>query len=388
VSFAGNLKTVSPSDIFQLIVSSKKTGALSITNSGSRRMIYFKDGQLIFASSSDKQDLFGNILLKKGRITKPELETMLKQQKEGQKLGALLVENEILTRDEVFDCLKMQIDEIVYGLFGWKDGEFEFIEGKEPPADAILTELNPMNMMMEGLRRIDEWSELRKILPSEDTIIELAPEPQLKTAEITLNKDELIVLALIGSGKVLSKILEDSFLDQFDTSKALGNLMQKGLIKEGKTVVVSRNTEQEQRSLVELLAQVYVNNLSFIFSNIKEKLGAKGDRLIFETFEENKMFYPVLSQAFTGRDGSIRFDQFISFYKKLPEEARVWRIVSNFNSLLNDYLFAVEKHLGKKIYRRVISEIRINIQNSLNRNRQLALKYGLEEEFSRILKDR
>jgi hypothetical protein len=388
VSFAGNLKSVSPADIFQLIVSSKMTGALSVTNSGSRRMIYFKDGSLVFATSSDRQDLFGNILLKKGKISKPELEEMLKQQKDGQKLGALLVENEILTRDEVFDCLKMQIDEIVYGLFGWKDGEFEFMENKEPPADAILTELNPMNMIMEGLRRIDEWSELKKILPADDAIIELMPEPDIKTTEITLHKDELIVLALIGSGKRLSKIVEDSFLDQFDTCKALGNLLQNGLVKVGKTLPVNRNSEKEQRSLVELLAQVYVNNLSLIFSNIKEKLGAKGDRIIFETFEENKMFYPVLSQSFSGRDGRIRFEQFLSFYKKLPEEARIWRIVSNFNCLLNDYLLAVQKHLGNKIYRRVISEIRINIQNSLNRNRQLALKYGLEEEFSRILRDR
>jgi hypothetical protein len=388
VSFAGNLKTVSPADIFQLIVSSKKTGALSVTNSGSRRMIYFKDGSLIFATSSDRQDLFGNILLKKGKITKPELEDMLKQQKDGQKLGALLVDNEILTRDEVFDCLKMQIDEIVYGLFGWKDGDFEFIEGKEPPAEAILTELNPMNIIMEGLRRIDEWSELKKVLPAEEAIIELMPEPAMKTTQITLNKDELIVLALIGSGKRLSKIIEDSFLDQFDTSKALSNLLQNGLVKVGKTMPVNKNSEHEQRSLIELLAQVYVNNLSFIFSSIKDKLGAKGDRIIFETFEENKMFYPVLSQSFSGRDGAIRFDQFLSFYKRLPEEARVWRIVSNFNSLLNDYLVAVQKHLGNKIYRRVISEIRINIQNSLNRNRQLTLKYGLEEEFSRILRDR
>ncbi len=388
MSFAGNLKSVSPADIFQLIVSSKMTGALSVTNSGSRRMIYFKDGSLVFATSSDRQDLFGNILLKKGKITKPELEDMLKQQKDGQKLGALLVENEILTRDEVFDCLKMQIDEIVYGLFGWKDGDFEFMEGKEPPADAILTELNPMNMIMEGLRRIDEWSELKKILPADDAIIELMPEPDIKTTEITLHKDELIVLALIGSGKRLSKIVEDSFLDQFDTCKALGNLLQNGLVKVGKTLPVNRNSEKEQRSLVELLAQVYVNNLSLIFSSIKEKLGVKGDRIIFETFEENKMFYPVLSQSFSGRDGKIRFEQFLSFYKKLPEEARIWRIVSNFNCLLNDYLIAVQKHLGNKIYRRVISEIRINIQNSLNRNRQLALKYGLEEEFSRILRDR
>jgi hypothetical protein len=388
VSFAGNLKTVSPADIFQLIVTSKKTGALSIAKNDSRRFIYFQNGLLTFASSSDKQDMFGSLLLKKGKITKPELDAILKEKHEGKKLGQVLVEKDILTRDEVFDCLKMQIDEIVYSLFGWKDGDFEFIEGKMPPPDVILTELNPMNMIMEGMRRIDEWTELKKILPADDAQIELVLDPVMKNEEMRLSKDEFIALALIGSGKRFSKIIEESFLDQFQTCKALANLLQMGLIKVGKILPVIKNSEQEQKTLVELLAQVYISNLALIFSGLKEKLGNKGDRVIFETFEENKMFYPILSQFFTARDGTINFEHFLEFYKRLPEEARIWRIVSNFNSLLNDYLVAVQKHLGNKIYRRVVSEIKINIQNSINRNRQLALKYGLEEEFSRALRDR
>jgi len=388
VSFAGNLKTVSPADIFQLIVTSQKTGALSISKGESRRFIYFRHGQLIYANSSDKQDMLGILLIKRGKITKPELDSLLREQKPGIKLGQILVEKEILSRDELYDCLKMQIDEIVYSLFGWKDGDFEFIEGKTPPADAVTTELNPMNMIMEGLRRIDEWTELKKVLPPDDAQIELVPNPVLKVDDMRISKDELMVLASIGGGKKLSKVIDDCLLDQFQTSKALSNLHKMGLIRVGKPMPVSKTSEQEQKALVELLAQVYINNLGLIFSDLKGKLGTRGDRIIFETFEENKMFYPVLSQSFTARDGTINFDQFLDFYKRLPEEARLWRIVSNFNSLLNDYLVAVQKHLGSKIYRRVVSEIKINIQNSINHNRQLALKYGLEEEFSRALRDR
>ncbi|HBC47988.1 MAG TPA: hypothetical protein DCZ43_13145 [candidate division Zixibacteria bacterium] len=370
------------------MVTSQKTGALSISKGESRRFIYFNHGQLIYANSSDKQDMLGILLIKRGKITKLELDSILKEQKPGIKLGQILVEKEILSRDELYDCLKMQIDEIVYSLFGWKDGDFEFIEGKTPPPDAVTTQLNPMNMIMEGLRRIDEWTELKKVLPPDDAQIELVPNPVLKVDDMRISKDELMVLATIGGGKKLSKVIDDCLLDQFQTSKALSNLYKMGLIRVGKQMPVVKTSEQEQKALVELLAQVYINNLGLIFSDLKGKLGNRGDRIIFETFEENKMFYPVLSQSFTARDGTINFDQFLDFYKRLPEEARLWRIVSNFNSLLNDYLVAVQKHLGNKIYRRVVSEIKINIQNSINRNRQLALKYGLEEEFSRALRDR
>lgn len=388
LSFAGNLKTVALTDVFQLIFSSKKTGDLLLTKGKSHRHIYFKSGMLIFATSSDEQDLFGNTLLKRGRITKQELDEVLKSQKEGKKIGAVLVERNLFTREEIIDCLKIQIEDIVYGLFGWKDGEFQFEEGKVPPPETIQVELNPMNIIMEGMRRIDEWGELKKILPADDAALEMAPEPPAPTDSMKLTRNEFTVLALIGSGKRLSKVIEESYLDQFLTCKAIGNLLQTGLLKIGKTVKETKSTEKEQQELIELLAQVYVNNLTFIFDNLKEKLGVKGHKVIYETFEYNKMFYPILNQTFAGRDGEINFDLFLRFYNMLPEEARLWRLVSTFNCLLNDYLIAVQKNLGEKIYRRVLSEIKINIQSLINKNRQLAIKYGLEEEFSRAFRDR
>jgi hypothetical protein len=388
LSFAGNLKTVSLPDVFQLIVTSKKTGALAITKKEARRDIFFRNGMLVYASSNSRDDLFGNLLLKKGRISKTELDEILNSDNEGKKIGAILVEKNLFTKDEILDCLKMQIEEIVYALFGWKDGIFEFIEGKAPPANVIQTELNPMNMIMEGMRRIDEWIELKKVLPADDAIIEIVPDPVTKSEEMSLSRSEFMVLALIGSGRKLQTIVEESFLDQFLTCKAVTSLFNAGLLKIGKAAPSTKTAEQEQRALIELLANVYINNLVFIFASLKEKLGAKGDRVIFDTFEENKMFYPVLSQIFAGREGQLKLDLFVELYRRLPEEARIWRLVSNFNSLLNDYLIAVHKNLGSKIYRRVISEIKINIQNTINRNRQIAMKYGLEEEFSRALRDR
>ncbi len=388
MSFAGNLNTVSLPDVFQLIFTSKMTGALKITKDKDEKNIYFKGGMLIFASSNDSQDLFGNILVKKGRISKEDLNKVLAGQTSGKKIGALLVEKNLFTREEVIGCLKMQIEEIVYSLFGWKDGVFEFLQDHHPPADSILSELNPMNIIMEGTRRIDEWEEMKKILPSDDTILELARDPAIKTEEIRLTKNEITILALIGSGKKLSKVIEDSYLDRFITNKVLANLLKQGLIKRAKEVVEEKSVEMEQKALAELLAQIYLGNLNYIFENIKEKLGGKGDRVIAETFLGNKGYYPNLDKNFIGDDGQIRFDYFLEMYKKLPQEARIWKIVSNFNSLLNDYLNAVNKSLGSKIYKRLISEIRINIHNIINQNRQISVKYGLEEEFNRILRDK
>jgi hypothetical protein len=216
----------------------------------------------------------------------------------------------------------------------------------------------------------------------------LARDPAFKSEEIHLSKNEIIVMALIGSGKKVSEVIDDSYLDRFITCKALVNLLKQGLLKPAKEVVEEKSVEMEQKALAELLAQIYLGNLNHIFQNIKEKLGGKGHKVISETFQTNKEYYPIIDKNFISVDGQIKFDYFLEMYKKLPEEARIWKIVSNFNSLLNDYLNAVNKSLGGKIYKRLLSEIRINIRNTINQNRQISVKYGLEEEFSRVLRDK
>jgi len=121
VSFAGNLNTVSLPDIFQLIFTSKMTGALKVFKEKDEKEIYFKAGMLVYASSTDTQDLFGNILVKKGRISRNELNAVIVGQKSGKKIGALLVEKKLFSREEIIECLRIQIEEIVYGRF-WLEG--------------------------------------------------------------------------------------------------------------------------------------------------------------------------------------------------------------------------------------------------------------------------
>jgi hypothetical protein len=387
MSFTGNLKTVSLPDIFQLIFSTKKTGVLYVVRGDEKKEIFFRSGFTIYATSSSERDLFGNILLKQGRISKQELDKVLKEKKEGKKIGATLVERGLFTRDEILDCLRMQIEEIIYGLFGWKDGDFKFVEGKTPPPETIQTELNPMNIIMEGTRRIDEWEELKKILPPDNAIIELEKNPVLKTEQIRLTRNEILVMAQIGSGKKMISLIKESSLDQFLTSKALANILQVGLIKVGKEEIEpSKPAVDETEELIRLLSNIFKHNFDIILESLKEKMGVKGEKIFTETFQTHKSEYPLLADNFTGKQGELGFETLLKLAKSLPDEARIHRIIVNFNDLLTDYLNTIQKYLGKKTYKRTISQLKISTQNNINSKKQLAIKWGLEEEFSRALR--
>jgi len=126
MGLTGNLKTVSFPDILQLLATGKKTGTLQISTNSRQKEIVFEDGNIIFASSINaSEDLLGNLLLKRGKISKSDLEQAIALHKQtGRQLGTTLVDMNLFEKDEVIECLKMQIEEIVYNLFSWPEGEF------------------------------------------------------------------------------------------------------------------------------------------------------------------------------------------------------------------------------------------------------------------------
>ena len=165
MSLAGNLKTVSFPDILQLLATGKKTGVLELKTSTRQKEVSFKNGNIIYASSVNaSEDLLGNMLLHRGRITKEDLNRAIKLHKQtGRQLGTTLIDMNLFDKTEIAECLRIQIEEIVYNLFSWQDGDFYFHEGKAPQNAPFLIELNTMNVVMEGTRRIDEWLEIQKV---------------------------------------------------------------------------------------------------------------------------------------------------------------------------------------------------------------------------------
>ena len=157
MSFAGNLKTISFSDILQLISTGKKTGRLLVTQSSQRKELFFKNGNLISAlSSNTEEDMIGNLLLRMGKITKGDLQKAVNiQQQSGRRIGAVMLEMGLLSKAELSQFLKIQVEEIVYNLFSWPEGEFSFQDEMKPADDQILVNLDTMNLIMEGTRRID-----------------------------------------------------------------------------------------------------------------------------------------------------------------------------------------------------------------------------------------
>lgn len=234
MSIEGSLVDVSLADICQLLSLGRKTGCLSITDRSNFGYVYFKGGRVIFASVLNRPDRLGELLVKNEVIQREDLSRAMEEQsREGQKrLGEILVGLGALTQEELEKWITVQIEEAVYHLFTWNQGSFHFNPDESPEeGQTFQVSLNADGLLMEGARRVDEWSLIEKKIHSLDILFKVVRDPrEQEGVELSANQEKL--LPLMDGSRTVTELAADSGLVEFETGKALYELIQAGFVQE------------------------------------------------------------------------------------------------------------------------------------------------------------
>jgi CheY-like chemotaxis protein len=127
---AGSLRNVPLADVFQIVVSGRKSGVLEVDADERHARIYFESGTIQYASLTPGVHL-GEVLVRMDLLTAREVQTILAAQAEenaGAPLGHTAVRLGLLDDADLARALQRQITEVVADLIGWRDGEFAFSE--------------------------------------------------------------------------------------------------------------------------------------------------------------------------------------------------------------------------------------------------------------------
>ncbi len=157
IPLSGNIKDTPLSEILQELGTRMATGTLIVRTADAEKSVHMKDGQIIYASSTDAQDRLGEILIREGKLSRENLETALQLHKKTggfKKLGALLVEKGFVDPKGLFAGLKIQVKEIIYRLFLEEDAQYRF-EDNLPPG-VIQLQINIEELIMEIIQRIKQ----------------------------------------------------------------------------------------------------------------------------------------------------------------------------------------------------------------------------------------
>jgi Flp pilus assembly protein TadD len=235
MAIEGALSDVGLADICQLLALGRHTGCLTVNDRSNFGYVYFEKGRIIHATVLNRPDRLGDLLVKNGVITREQLSGAMASQAQGsgKKLGQILVEMGALTQEAITRYVTLQIEEAVYYLFTWQEGSFHFDKDARPEADdALLVNLSADSLLMEGARRVDEWSVIEKKIKSMDMIFALDRDPREGEEKIELSEVLTKILPLLDGDHSVSEIVDESGQVEFEVAKAIYELVQPGFARQ------------------------------------------------------------------------------------------------------------------------------------------------------------
>lgn len=263
MALEGTLSDFGLADIFQLIGVQSKTGVLTLTSGTAAVQVYFRDGRVVNADAAGDgvEDRLGTVLTRRGMLSEEQLAEVLKVQKETlQQLGHILVSRNYLTAEELSHSLRMQVTQVIYRLFRWKEGHYHFDQDAEIVASgpAPFAPLAAESILMEGVRMLDEWPLIESRITSPDIVfkklrigarVEVTEEeggyddaslPEFLQKErghdtedvVRLTPIEADVYAKVDGRRSVKDLVEGVSSYEFDISKALYDMAERNLITE------------------------------------------------------------------------------------------------------------------------------------------------------------
>ncbi len=258
MALVGNIQDFGLSDFLYLVDRGYKTGCLYLTHENETAVLFFEKGKLVYASK-DEGEFAGDLLVKLGTLTPEQVKQAQQVQNassNGMSFAQAVVSAEILSQDDLQQALQTHIEEsVVYGLFGWPDGEFRFEHGQKPDAKApIMPQPVPVeHLIMEGVRRIDEWGRIKDRIPSTDMVVRFVDQPGEKAKGVKLAPEEWRVFARINGKDTLATIAKKTNLSDFDVCRVVYGFATAGLVevlKKPATPTGGRAQPRVKRSLV------------------------------------------------------------------------------------------------------------------------------------------
>jgi tetratricopeptide (TPR) repeat protein len=240
MAIEGPLRELGIHDVFQLLDLSRKTGVLRVASElrDDEGVVYFDSGRVVHAHVRSKAIPMELTLLQAGKITQDDLESAKARRTNGRanaELVDLLVEQGVVTPKEIERQMRLQIESVVFELMSWREGFFSF-EEKSAADMASLGEtrirISTESLLMEGARRIDEWSRIADKVPSLAVVPVLAPvREDGQASQLDLRPPEWEVLSMIDGMRDLRAIAGALGRGEFDVARVVYGLVTTGVVE-------------------------------------------------------------------------------------------------------------------------------------------------------------
>lgn len=228
----GDLSETPAADACRQLAGDGATGTLAIAGPDGPGAIVFVDGQVVGSTSPTPHARLGDRLVGAGFLEPDELEEALSAQRVGDahtRLGALLVERDLVPGDAVRLFVQEQILDALFEVVGWRFGAFEFRDGAPTLVPEVPFVMAVDEALVEVSRRQQEWHELSQVIPDLEAVPAFGA--QQATASAPLEPDEFAVLASVDGERSVRALASDLGYGEFELARIVYGLVLLGVVE-------------------------------------------------------------------------------------------------------------------------------------------------------------
>jgi len=196
-----------PTRIFHLAVR-RETGALVLLDGPRKKRIFFVEGSPECVTSTDKKELLGEFLIRRGQVLRMELEMALAMlPRFGGRIGDALVGIGVIRPIELFRAIHDQTQERLVETFGWKRGTIAFARGVRSQEETFPLGVDIYELIGRGIRAGYGYEELESMLGSvREEVLEPVYAPPVRLEMFRLPEREAAVLETVTGKTTLAKL--------------------------------------------------------------------------------------------------------------------------------------------------------------------------------------
>jgi len=207
--FRGDLESDSLPEVLSTIHRHSVPGVLECTCGDVTKSVYFATGDIIFATSTDREESLGESLLREGLISEDQLRLSSDELKRtpGRRHGTVLVQMGFLEPHELGAAVRKQVLSIVWSLFAWTAGSVTFRVGNFRDDEVYKIKIPTAKAILEGCRFLPDPKDVTARLGGRGSILQPENRPK-RLEDLELEDEEKELLDLVDGSRTLYELCE------------------------------------------------------------------------------------------------------------------------------------------------------------------------------------
>ena len=219
--YRGHLRETALPEMLYSIERFRVAGVIEASSGPVVKRVFLRDGYVIHAASNDRSDSLGEFLRRRGEVDQKRLDQISQERAKGKKrVGELLIESGLMTPGQVFEAIREQVEDVVWSLFYWSDGEVTFSIGEFRDVDMIQIQLPVGRVIIEGIKRAPEAKPLVERVGKKGTVLEPIFQPE-SLIELGLDRDEYALLRAVDGSRTLYELCSEGPFSAAENAKLL-----------------------------------------------------------------------------------------------------------------------------------------------------------------------